>query len=60
MVYGTANEVGIVPSEKAITMIQQATIYEPRRLLDNNDKNSYTKAELCKLLDTIAETKEQE
>ena len=49
-----------MPGEKEITMIQQATIYELRRLLDNNDKNSYTKAELCKLLDAIAETKEQE
>ena len=39
---------------------QQAVLYELRRLLDNGDKDTYTKGELCKLLDTIAEAKAQE
>ena len=39
---------------------QQAILYELRRLLDNGDKDTYTKEELCKLLDTIAEAKAQE
>ena len=39
---------------------QQAVLYELRRLLDNGEKETYTKGELCKLLDTIAETKAQE
>ena len=49
-----------MPSEKEIKIIQQATLYDLRRLLDNGDKDTYTKEELCKLLDTIAEAKAQE
>ena len=39
---------------------QQAILYELRRMLDNGEKETYTKQELCKLLDTIAEAKAQE
>ena len=39
---------------------QQAILYELRRMLDNGEKDTYTKQELCKLLDTIAEAKAQE
>ena len=49
-----------MPSEKEIKIIQQATLYELRRLLDNGGKDTYTKEELCKLLDTIADAKAQE
>ena len=49
-----------MPSEKEIKIIQQATIYELRRLLQNNGKNTYTLEELCRLLDTIADEKDQE
>ena len=47
-------------SEKEIKIIQQATLYDLRRLLDNGDKDTYTKEELCKLLGTIAGAKAQE
>ena len=49
-----------MPSEKEIKIIQQATLYDLRRLLKNNGKNTYTREELCKLLDTIADAKAQE
>lgn len=47
-------------AEKEIKLIQQATIYELYRLLQNSGKESYTVEELCKLLNTIADAKEQE
>ena len=51
-----------MPSEKEIKMIQQAVIYELRRLISRNKdgKESYTIEELCELFDTIADAKEQE
>ena len=49
-----------MPSEKEIKIIQQATLYDLRRLLKNNGKDTYTLEELCKLLDTIADAKAQE
>ena len=49
-----------MPSEKEIKIIQQATIYELRRLLQNSGKDAYTLDELCKFLDTIADAKDQE
>ena len=49
-----------MPGEQEIKIIQQATIYELRRLLANNGKDTYTLDELCKLLDTIADAKDQE
>ena len=39
---------------------QQAVLYELRRMLKNNGKDTYTLEELCKLLDTIADAKAQE
>ena len=39
---------------------QQAILYELRRMLANGSKDTYTKEELCELLDTIAEAKAQE
>ena len=51
--------VNSMPSEKEIKIIQQATIYELRRLVKKSGKN-YTNDELCDLLDTIAEAKDQE
>ena len=53
-------EVNTMPSEKEIKIIQQATIYELRRLLKNSGKDTYTLEELCNLLDTIADAKDQE
>lgn len=47
-----------MPSEKEIKIIQQAVIYELRRLIKKSGKN-YTNEELCDLLDTIAEAKDQ-
>ena len=46
-------------SEKDHKAIQQATIYELRRLIQKSGKD-YTNAELLELLDTIAEAKAQE
>lgn len=37
-----------------------ALLYELRRLIKNDPKESYTKEELCDWLDTIADAKEQE
>ena len=48
-----------MPNEKEIKIIQQATIYELRRLVKKSGKD-YTNDELCDLLDTIAEAKDQE
>ncbi len=48
-----------MPSEKEINLIQQAVIYELRRLIKKSGKN-YTNEELCELLDTIAEAKDQD
>ena len=39
---------------------QKAVLYDLRRLLQNNGKDTYTLDELCKLLDTIADAKDQE
>ena len=47
-------------SEKEIRVVEKATIYDLRRLLVNSGKESYTIEELCKLLDTIADAKDQE
>lgn len=46
-------------AEKGITIIQQAMIYELRRLIKKSGKD-YTNEELCDLLDMIAEAKDQE
>lgn len=39
---------------------QKATLYDLRRLLKNSGKESYTVEEICNLLDTIADAKDQE
>ena len=49
----------IMPTEKEIKIIQQATLYERRRLIKKSGKD-YTNEEICDLLDTIAEAKDQE
>lgn len=49
-----------MPAEKDYKAIEKATIYDLRRLFKNSDKATYTKEELCGLLDTIADAKDQE
>ena len=44
-----------MPTEKDYKVIEKATIYDLRRLIKNSDKDTYTKRELCDLLDTIAD-----
>lgn len=39
---------------------QKAVLYDLRRLLKNSGKETYTVEELCNLLDTIADAKDQE
>lgn len=39
---------------------QKAVLYDLRRLIKNAEKETYTKEEMCNLLDTIAEAKDQE
>jgi len=53
-------EENAMPTEKDYKVIEKATIYDLRRLIKNSDKESYTKEELCDLLDTIADAKDQE
>lgn len=47
-------------TEKDYRVIEKATIYDLRRLFKNSDKATYTKEELCDLLDTIADVKDKE
>lgn len=49
-----------MPAEKDYKIIEKATLYDLRRLLKNSGKESYTVEELCALLDTIADAKDQE
>ena len=49
-----------MPTEKDYKVIEKATIYDLRRIFVNSGKESYTLDELCKLLDTIADAKDQE
>ena len=53
-------EVDIMPTEKDYKVIEKATIYDLRRIFVNSGKESYTLEELCRLLDTIADAKDQE
>ena len=50
----------MMPTEKDYKVIEKAIIYDLRRLFKNSDKATYTKEELCDLLDTIADAKDQE
>ena len=47
-------------SEKEIKVIEKATLYDLRRLIKNSGQDTYTNKELCDLLDTIADAKDQE
>lgn len=49
-----------MPAEKVYKVIEKATIYDLRRLFKNSGKATYTKEELCDLLDIIADAKDQE
>lgn len=49
-----------MPTEKEIKVIEKAILYDLRRLVKNSGKDSYTIEELCNLLDTIADAKDQE
>ena len=49
-----------MPTEKERKDIQKATIYDLRRLISNGDKENFTKEEICRWLDTIADAKDQE
>ena len=41
-------------------VVKNSTIYEIRLMVDADDKETYTKEEILKLLDTIARAKEPE
>ena len=47
-------------SEKERRDTQKAVLYDLRRLLKNSGKDTYSVEELCNLLDTIADAKDQE
>lgn len=47
-------------TEKDYKTIEKATIYDLRRLLKNAGKKTYELEELLDLLDTIADSKDQE
>ena len=49
-----------MPTEKDYKVIEKATIYDLRRLIKNSDKDTYTKRELCDLLDNIAYTTDRQ
>lgn len=43
-----------------IRLVKNSTIYEIRLMLDADEKETYTKEEILKTLDTIARAKETE
>jgi len=43
-----------------IKIVKNSTIYEIRLMLDSDEKETYTKEEILKLLDTIARAKDTE
>ncbi len=49
-----------VMNKDEIKIVKNSTIYEIRLMLDVDDKETYTKEEILKLLDTIARAKESE
>lgn len=49
-----------IRTEKERKDTQKAILYDLRRLLKNSGKDAYTVDELCNLLDTIADAKDQE
>ncbi len=60
--YDKSKERGLIDmqTENDRKDIQKATIYDLRRLISNGDKETFTKEELCRWLDTIADAKDQE
>lgn len=53
-------EVQSMGTEKERKDTQKAVLYDLRRLLKNSGKDTYSVDELCDLLDTIADAKDQE
>ncbi len=47
-------------TEKERSDTQKAVLYDLRRLIKKSGKDAYTVEELCNLLDTIADAKDQE
>lgn len=47
-------------TEKERKDTQKAVLYDLRRLLKNSGKDTYSVEELCNLLDTTADAKDQE
>ena len=47
-------------TEKERKDTKMSTLYEIRLMVDADEKETYTKAEILKLLDTIARSKENE
>ena len=45
-------------NKEEIKIVKNSTIYEIRLMLDADEKETYTKEEILKLLDTIARAKE--
>ncbi len=47
-------------NKEEIKIVKNSTIYEIRLMLDADEKETYTKEEILKLLDTIARAEETE
>ncbi len=47
-------------NKEEIKIVKNSTIYEIRLMIDAAEKETYTKDEIMKLLDTIARAKEPE
>ncbi len=47
-------------NKEEIKVVKNSTIYEIRLMVDGSEKETYTKEEILKLLDTIARAKEAE
>lgn len=47
-------------TDKEIKNVKIATLYELRWLIDDNEKENFSKEELLNMIDTIAKAKDQE
>lgn len=47
-------------NKEEIKIVKNSTIYEIRLMFDGADKDTFTKEEILKILDTIARAKEPE
>lgn len=47
-----------MPTERDHRAIEQATLYRLRLLIDSDDKEHYTKAEILKWIDQVARAQE--